>query len=455
MSHPTSVFAASAQYDTLLQEALRHFLARATFETEAVASASSDGRLAIEPTEDPGSLVVRWFGSRHTLRATAGRPFTLHEVRFAQAIGAVLEARYRAIFDPSLMAERGDLFRGHIEDRYVGVFLERSPYRIGSTEGRADRIADAIEVLRVAAISRYENRAISSGALLLDSESDPCRPDQRVPVGAYPYSHSLTAAKSFYRLCDGQHTVFLVNREGALFNVVDIERWADEYRGGAALPVPCAGSNQAHARATLDSGHVSIVLSPSHEIRVFAEGRQMFAFRNANWNLLDLEAKYASWVRTVGNASLAERLFQTALDLADGRQGGLFVVLREPAVAVSKLVPAADRLDDTETDLSGAHSVLSRRDMMHLLTSRTVTELDASVLAAIARIDGATVMDQTGRLLAIGTILQHALATSVNDPVVEGARTTAAMAASRFGPVLKVSEDGVMTFFDDGARWDL
>jgi hypothetical protein len=38
---------------------------------------------------------------------------------------------------------------------------------------------------------------------------------------------------------------------------------------------------------------------------------------------------------------------------------------------------------------------------------------------------------------------------------VEGARTTAAMAASQFGPVLKVSEDGVITFFDRERVWDI
>lgn len=40
-------------------------------------------------------------------------------------------------------------------------------------------------------------------------------------------------------------------------------------------------------------------------------------------------------------------------------------------------------------------------------------------------------------------------------PVVEGARTTAAMAACRFGPVLKVSADGAMTFFDTERVWDI
>ena len=123
------VFAASALYDSLLQAALRQFFDRATFETEATPSLSSDGRLAIEPTGDPSALVVRWFGTRHVLHVPAPRPFTAHEVRLARAIGAVLAARYRAIFDPKQMLERGDLFRGAIEDRYVAAFLDERAYR--------------------------------------------------------------------------------------------------------------------------------------------------------------------------------------------------------------------------------------------------------------------------------------------------------------------------------------
>ena len=70
------VFAASALYDNLLQAALRQFFSRATFETEPIPSLSSDGRLAIEPTNDPSVLSIRWFGSRHVRhvpRAPHGR----------------------------------------------------------------------------------------------------------------------------------------------------------------------------------------------------------------------------------------------------------------------------------------------------------------------------------------------------------------------------------------------
>src|SRR4030095_12700504 len=145
------VFAASALYDILLQAALRQFFGRATFETEPIPSLSSDGRLAIEPTNDPSVLSIRWFGSRHVLHVPAKRPFTAHEVRLARAIGNVLAARYRAIFDPKQMLERGELFRGSIEDRYVAAFLDESAVSRGKPS-RVHLISNPIEVLRVAAL---------------------------------------------------------------------------------------------------------------------------------------------------------------------------------------------------------------------------------------------------------------------------------------------------------------
>jgi hypothetical protein len=449
--------AVGAQYDSLLQAALTQFFERATLETEAVPSPSSDGRLAIEPTGDPAALSIRWFGTRYHLRVTPSRPFTPHEVSFARAIGAVLSARYRAILSPQLMVERGDLFRGEIEDRYIGAFFDREPYQLQPGVATVpDRVAAAIEMMRVAALSTYENQPISTGVLLLGSDED--------PVGHYPaaerdalhYTGALASIKSFYRLADGLRTVFLVNRAGRLLDIVDIERWAH----AAAPPTVndvCARTYAGHARATTAGGHVCVVLNPRREIKVFAEGAQVFSFSHADWRLLDQTAKYAMWQKAVGNAAQAERVFRTALDLSDARQGALFAVLRRPIESLALLVSSADRLDMELVAPPGAAGTPSRRDLLHLLAGRSITELDPNVLAALATLDGATVTDVSGTLLAVGAILRHPLSSehAKADGLAEGARTTAAIAASRFGPVLKVSEDGLITFYDGGRIWDL
>src|SRR5678809_1001974 len=179
MIQPLSVppaIAVGALYDTVLQSALRQFFERASLDTEVTPSVSSDGRLSIEPSANPSALIIRWFGTRYTLRVPGRWPFTAHEVRLAQAIGAVLAARYRAIENPRILAERADLFSGLIEDRYVGAFLDPRSYAIDARETRADRIASIIEMLRVAALSSYENRPISTGVLLLGTNADPVRP---------------------------------------------------------------------------------------------------------------------------------------------------------------------------------------------------------------------------------------------------------------------------------------
>lgn len=444
-----------AHYDTFLQRALRRFFERATLEADAVPSPSSDGRLAIEPTADPGALIVRWFGNRYVLRVPPGRPFTDNEVRFARAIGAVLSARFHAILKPQAMVERGGLFRGAIEDRYVGAFFDPAPYAAGASEDLVDRVAEVIEILRVAALSTYENQPISTGVLLLGSEEDPVAVEPGAPVGPR-YTGALTSIKSFFRLADGVRTVFLVGRSGRLVDIVDVGRWATQVAAGQALAVPTAQAYAAHARATLSGGHVGVVLSPQREIKVFARGEQVFAFRNADWHLLDLSAKYQMWETAVGHGLLARRLFQTALDLSDARQGALFVVLRRPLQTLGELVMVDDRLDVEPVDEIEDPDRPSRRHLLHVLAGRTVTELDASVLAALATLDGAMVCDPRGQLLAVGAILRHPpVAPIEGSRLPEGARTTAALAASRFGPVLKVSEDGLITCFDEGRVWDI
>lgn len=455
MSSPNTTV--GALYDVMLQSALRQFFDRATVDAEPTPSVPRDTRLAIEPSANPSALIISWFGTRYTLRVPGRWVFTAHEVRLAQAIGAVLAARYHAIHNPRIIAERGDLFTGAIEDRYVGAFVDHRPYAIDAREARADLVASVIELLRVAALSSYENRPISTGVLLLGTKDDPTREHVGVRDGTLTCAN-LGGIRNFYRLADGVHTVFLANAEGRLLDIIDVRRWGSAASRSQPAQVPCARVFRPHAQATLQHGHVCVVLSPSREIKVFAEGAELFTFRGAAWHLLDLQAKYRLWAEAVGDETLALRIFQTALDLADGREGALFAVLRDPADAVPQLVARPDRLDismPVQAAAGFSAQEPSRRDLLHLLEGRTITDLDPSVLAALASLDGATVCDCSGRLLAAGAILRHPPLEELQSNSVEGARTTAAIAASRFGPVLKVSEDGVITFFDGERVWDI
>ena len=149
------------------------------------------------------------------------------------------------------------------------------------------------------------------------------------------------------------------------------------------------------------------------------------------------------------------------MNLAEDRKGALFVVLRDPDASVAQLIPPTDRinedipLDDPE-DPDNLSPRLAKRSLHHAVRGQGINDIDATVLEALAGIDGAVVTDRDGRLLTFGAILRIAPDTLRVARAVEGARTLAGLAASLHGPVLKVSEDGFLTMFLGGRRvWEL
>jgi hypothetical protein len=205
-------------------------------------------------------------------------------------------------------------------------------------------------------------------------------------------------------------------------------------------------------------------LTPSQEIKIFANGTLAFSYSDARWRLLDIPAKFAAWKEALTNAStpdLAERLFQVALNLSESRKGALFVVLRNPEESASKLIAASDRMyeevvaDDPE-DPDNLSPKRTKHALHHVVRGMHLSDLEPAILETIASLDGAVVVDLDGRLLTFGAILRIAPEALEFDRAVQGARTLAGLAASQFGPVLRVSEDGYMTMFLKGRRvWEM
>jgi hypothetical protein len=392
-----------------------------------------------------------WLGARYRLSADR-RPLSTERVKLLDSIGHVLAARYRLLGNQAAAVQRLHLFNGLPENRYVSAFLDPGLFTdIEALPSTTDRVTDAIEVLQVSALTTYENRRIATGVLLFGGGPDSCHAPPPRPAGAIRYAPEITSSRSFLRLCDGLQTLALVDGEGLLVELVDVERWV-EPNAARPLPVPSPARYRAHSRATLCGGHVGMVLTPNGEIKIFAGGAQVFNFLDGRWHLTEAREKYETWQRAIGDAAAAERLFTAALDLAEGRRGALFVVL-DDAAAVEQLVPSADLLTGGDRP---APADDARRRFHYLLGNRRLLDVAPAVLESVARIDGAIVLDATGRLLAFGTILRHPESAESGPVVAEGGRTTAALAASYYGNVLMVSEDGVVSFFRAGrCVWQL
>jgi hypothetical protein len=435
-------------YGKLIEGGIGYFFPSVNFQSLGRDSRLGQDLIAQDPSGT--SVVMSWLGSRYSL--TREEPFSESEIKLLRSIGAVLESRYRMIVDATRVEQRFELFRGLPEDRYVSAYIDGAPYREPVWK-EPDRVEDAIEVLRTSSLSTYENRRISTGALLFGGSPDPCHELPVQPSGALRYSARLTSIRSFYRLCDGLQTVALVDQNGFLVEIVDVEEWAQPL-SDVPLPVPSPARYQTHSRATLCGSHVCMILTPNGEMKIIADGAQVFRFWDGQWRLTDAERKYKLWTAAIGNLELAERLFVAALNLAEDRRGGLLVVLDDPGTA-RQLVSRTDLLVSLPD--RGQDPVIGTKDHLHyLLHQKRVLDIPIAVLETITRMDGGIVLDRDSNLIAFGAILRHQDLADLHPENIEGGRTTAAVAASQFGSVLKISEDGLISFFQKGkCIWDI
>jgi hypothetical protein len=449
-------------YQTLLRRTLHQFLPEASLEPAGNRSVIRlPGRrvrehYSLAEDEDGLALDLGWFGTEYRLSPGVPVPFTMAERRLVESLLEVLDRRFRALYLPDAPA-REDAYQSDIADLIVADWLH--------VEG-ATHLPAALEALRIAALSTYENRRVSTGVLLLATDADPADPSRVNPPGSPRYDARLAAIKSLHRLCDGVRTVHLVDRRGELAWPVDVARWAGAVRDSLPLPAPCPHPYEPHARCTMAAGHVALVLTPNQELKVFARGEPAFAYSDGRWRLMDLGTKFEAWrqaLEPTAPADLAGRLFAAALNLAELRRGALFVVLREPEGALPALLAPEDRIGyqvptdgDNPNDPDYVSPRLVKQTLHHIVRGRRLGDLDASVLEAIAGIDGAVVTDREGTLHSFGAILRLTLETVLLPRAVQGARTTAALTASYHGPVLKVSEDGFISMFLGGRRlWEI
>lgn len=440
----------SRLYREFLQNAIRYFFPGASLDRISTTRDGLPSLLGAIPSG--GQVEFEWMDAGYSLSFTAC--LSDHERRLLRSIGMVLSARYQLLTDDALAARSFQLFRGVPEDRYVSAFLDPNPHT--SAEAVAslpDRVADAIEVLRTSSMSTYENRRIATGVLIFGSQPDPFHPLPIAPPGAVRYSHVLTSIRSFHRLCDGLQTLALVDEEGRLAQLIDINQWAEPYRD-MPLPVPTSTSYIAHCRATLCGGNACLILSPNGEIQIYCEGVPVFRFLDGRWRLVNALHRYEQWKRAIQQTELAELLFTVALNLAESRRGALFVVL-DHRESVRDLVSQPDLLEHVNhNQIVGP--LFSKDQLHYLLRDKSVFDIPSTVLENIARIDGAVVLCPDANLLAFGAILHHHSEQEALNRTVEGGRTTAAIAASHYGTVLKISEDGLISMYRGGhCLWEM
>lgn len=178
------------------------------------------------------------------------------------------------------------------------------------------------------------------------------------------------------------------------------------------------------------SGRTALVLNRTGEILVFKDGELRFARRSGRWHFLTHEPVITQ-MGGPDQKELRKAVYATCLDASFARSGACIGITTIPNPNVWKqAVSAADLLDGNSTK---AH-VLNK-----IVAQRRFQELDRRIRQELVAIDGATLIDRTGKLLAVGAILK------IPGGSTGGGRLAAAKALARFGVGIKVSQDGGIT----------
>ncbi|MEW4108344.1 DNA integrity scanning protein DisA nucleotide-binding domain protein [Bacillus thuringiensis] len=141
----------------------------------------------------------------------------------------------------------------------------------------------------------------------------------------------------------------------------------------------------------------------------------------------------------VGPYRVGCNLFEILFDLSYRRHGALIVV--DTNNSYKEVITNHSSLLESGSTL---HKALSGRINQVSLNEGDVTKVSKQLILELASVDGALVLDNSGRVLAFGAIIN-----SHKDANGEiGARSTAALSAHLYGlKVFKVSSDGEIVLY--------
>ncbi len=182
------------------------------------------------------------------------------------------------------------------------------------------------------------------------------------------------------------------------------------------------------------AGRIALVLNRTGEILVFQDEELRFARRGGLWHFLT-HAPVITQMGGPDNKELRTAVYATCLDASFARTGACLGIVTSnhsnewPKLAVS-----------TGDHLGGALSTKAKV-LTTIIGTTKFQDLDRRLRQELVAIDGATLIDSAGRVLAVGAILK------IPGGSTGGGRLAAAKALGKLGVGIKVSQDGGISGF--------
>ncbi len=189
--------------------------------------------------------------------------------------------------------------------------------------------------------------------------------------------------------------------------------------------------------AKAGTGAFAVYVNNSSEVEIVLDVDKILLWRKGLWQLYDPDI-----MREFLSGKLEKRsidyLAWTIYALSKARHGTVVLIADDNA-----------DLEILRKGAVGGRDPLIRALVRHMKGAKIGTLKRSGELNRILSSDGLTIINRKGELIDTGVIVDTS---HVTDLVTGGGRTTAATAASHFGCVVKVSEDGPVEFYKNGTN---
>lgn len=388
-----------------------------------------------EPEADETTISEILSIEGRSYRFTARRealPFTRSETLFCRELLTAFSGLYSGFRQEGYAAHFRTALLASIMDITVARSL-RGDHRKGFWP-----IQQLIQLLKHLSYQRYEGKPATTGFLVYRTTP------QLLGKAVRERNHTLMPLKPHqdispdffrnplpYRIVDGTNLFFVANIQMQVTGVLrtspnvlltDIELLTQ--REIFSL-VRRAGQ-----------GAFAVTVNGASEIEALVSPARLLVRRKGAWAIFDPDI-FRSFLAGSIDAESVDELLWSVYALSKERLGTVILIYDKGARNLARLKKGSVGGDDPIGRL-----------LIGRVKKRTISELKrAGILLRILSADGLTVFNERGRLMETGFIFDTSYAREV---VTGGGRTTAASAASYFGKVIKVSQDGPIELYQDG-----
>ncbi len=359
-------------------------------------------------------------------------PFTRSEEAFCQELMTAFTGLYSGFRQEGYAAHFRTALLASLMDITVARSL-RGDHRKGFWP-----IQQLIQLLKNLSYQRYEGKPATTGFIVhrttLPALRSVIRDRQHTMIPLTP-AHLITpdffANPLTYRFIDGANLFFLATIQ---MHVIGVLRTS-----GATSATDVERLTQREIFSLVrraGAGAFALTVNEASEIEVLTRPARLLVRRKGNWSIFDPDI-FRSFLANSIESDEIDDLLWTIYALSKSRHGTVVLIHNK----------GANQLKELKKGTVGGSDPIGRL-LIERVTGRSVSELkQAGTLLRILSADGMTVFNKKGKLMETGFIIDTSHAREV---VAGGGRTTAASAASYFGKVIKVSQDGPIELYQDG-----